>query len=270
MRSPRFITPFAGLTLALVTLLAGCSQEKDASAKPQASTSTNGDAHKAPRLVRVGSEAAYRPMEYIDDEGNIAGYDIDLMRAIAKEGGFEVTFENVAWDALFGMLANGEIDVAISSVTITDERKKTMTFSDPYYRSGQRLVVHAKHKDKNLTLETMDGMHVGAQIGTTSAELVEKDFPKISLRKFDNVVFGLRDLDQGNLDGFVVDDPVGRFYAAQGDFINLVFVEKEYTSEDFGIVVKNGDQELLDAVNAGLKKVKESGVAEQLKDKWLR
>lgn len=262
--------PFAGLTIALVTLFAGCQQQEAAPAKPQSTSPTSAEEPKAPRVVRVGSEAAYRPMEYVDDEGNIAGYDIDLMRAIAKEGGFEVKFENVAWDALFGMLSNGEIDLAISSVTITDERKKTMTFSDPYYRSGQRLVVHAKHKDKNLTLETMDGMNVGAQIGTTSSELVEKNFPKINLRTFDNVVFGLRDLDQGNLDGFVVDDPVGRFYAAQGDFINLVFVEKEYTSEDFGIVVKNGDPELLEAVNAGLKKVKESGVAEQLKDKWLR
>ncbi len=262
-----------GLMAVVAALLIACSggeSEKPAGRATPARSKPAGTEPARPRVVKVGTEAAYAPMEFVDDKGAVVGFDIDLIREVAKAGGFEVQIENVSWDALFGMLANGEIDVAISSITITDERRKTMTFSDPYYKSGQRLIIHAKHKDANVTLDDMDGMQVGAQIGTTSAELVKNGHPKVNLRTFENVPFGLRDLDQGNLDGFVVDDPVGRYYASRGEYLNLVFTEKEYTSEEFGIVIRKGDDRLVGMINEGLRKVKESGVVDQLKDKWLR
>lgn len=262
-----------GLMSMIAALMLGCGsgeQDKPAGRATPPRTKPAESLAEKPRVIRVGTEAAYPPMEFVDDKGTVTGFDVDLIHEVAKAGGFEVKVENVSWDALFGMLANGEIDVAISSITITDERRKTMNFSEPYYRSGQRLILHSKHKDANLTLDQMDGMQVGAQIGTTSAELVAKEHPKVTLRTFENVPFGLRDLDQGNLDGFVVDDPVGRYFVSRGEYLNLVFTEKEYTSEEFGIVIRKGDDELVRQINEALKKAKESGVVDQLKDKWLR
>lgn len=261
------------LVTILAALLVGCGSGEQAKpagrATPKRTMPADAKDPK-PRVVRVGTDAAYAPMEFVDDTGNITGFDVDLIHEVAKQAGFEVKVENVSWDALFGMLANGELDVAISSITITDERKKTMNFSQPYYKSGQRLILHSRHKDANLTLDGMDGMQVGAQIGTTSAELVSKNHPKVNLRTYENIPFGLRDLDQGNLDGFVVDDPVGRYYVSRGEYLNLVFTDKEYTSEEFGIVIRKGDEELVKLINEGLGKAKESGVVDQLTDKWLR
>ena len=93
--------------------------------------------------IVVATDATWPPMEYVDENREIVGYDIDLMKAIAEEAGLEVEFKNVAWDGIFAGLAAGEYDAVISSVTITDERRENYDFSDPYINAGQIVVVDA-------------------------------------------------------------------------------------------------------------------------------
>lgn len=260
----------AVLLWAMAFLLSACGQTA-----PQQAAGTQGQpaapAPIKPRILRVGTEASYPPMEFVDDKGNIVGYDIDLLKAIAQEAGIEVEFQNMGWDALFGSLQNGAVDVLISSITITEERKKTMTFSDPYYRSGQRLVVARDSRLTSPSLENMSGRTVGVQVGTTGAELVQKRFPAVKTRAYDNVIFGFKDLAAGNIDGFVTDDPVARYYASRTDGgKELVLVGVEYTSEEYGIAVRPGDTELLKSINDGLRRVREKGIDAKLREKWLR
>ena len=94
-----------------------------------------------PEKIVIATDATWPPMEMVDEAKEIVGFDIDLMNAAAKEGGFAVEFKNTAWDGIFAGLEAGEYDAVMSSVTITDERKKTMDFSDPYINAGQILVV---------------------------------------------------------------------------------------------------------------------------------
>jgi len=96
---------------------------------------------KKPTKIVVATDATWPPMEYVDENKNIVGFDIDLVNEIAKAQGFEVEFKNTAWDGIFAGLATGNYQVIASSVTITDERKETMDFSDGYVNAGQVLVV---------------------------------------------------------------------------------------------------------------------------------
>lgn len=253
---------------ALAALLLACDRGNPPAEKALDPARTGGTAK---RKVRVGTEAAYPPMEYIDEKTNqIVGFDIELMRAVAEHGGFEVEFVNANWDAVFGLLANREIDAIISSVTITEERKQRLGFSDPYYLSGQRLVIHGKDKDTVTRIEDLEGKTAGAQLGTTSADLLKDSYPKVKLQLYDSVPLGFTDLANGNIAGFVADDPVARYYAARMNGKPLHFVEKDYTSEEFGIVMRKDDTALQELVNKGLRTAKEQGIVEQLKDKWFR
>jgi len=130
-------------------------------------------AKKEPTKITIATDATWPPMEMVDTNKNIVGFDIDLMNAAAKAGGFTVEFKNTAWDGIFAGLENGKYDAVMSSVTITDERKKTMDFSLPYINAGQILVV--KNETQGVTkLDDLKGKTVGAQIGTTGAFEIDK------------------------------------------------------------------------------------------------
>lgn len=90
--------------------------------------------------VTIGTSAEYAPMEYMDKDGNIVGVDIDVINAIAEEAGLEIEIKNYGWEALFVAVQNGEIDIATSAITITDERKETFDFTDAYYAANQLIL----------------------------------------------------------------------------------------------------------------------------------
>jgi polar amino acid transport system substrate-binding protein len=209
-------------------------------------------------------------MEMVNEKGVIEGFDIDLMEAIAKKGGFEVEFKNTAWDGIFVGLAAGKYDAVISSVTITEERKKTMDFSDSYINAGQVLIVSADTEDVAVIAD-LEGENVGAQIGTTGAFEIEK-VPGVTLKTYDELGFAIEDLVAGRIAGVVADTPIAADYALQNENYKkkLKIVGDAFTDEYYGIAVKKGNKELLDKINAGIAAVKEAGINEKLEKKWLR
>jgi len=230
-------------------------------------------AKKEPAKITIATDATFPPMEMVDTNKNIVGFDVDLMNAAAKAGGFTVEFKNTAWDGIFAGLDNGKYDAVMSSVTITDERKKTMDFSIPYINAGQILTVRA---DENgvTTLDDMKGKTVGAQIGTTGAFAIDKvkDADKITEKTYDEIGLAFEDLANGRIDGVVVDNPTAASYALQNDKYKgkLKTVGTPFTEEYYGVAVKKGNQKVLDLINAGLKKVLDSGANKAIEDKWLR
>ena len=216
------------------------------------------------------SDVAWAPMEFVDANGDVVGFDIDLMAALAEEAGFEYEIRNTAWDGIFAGLANGAYDGIISSVTITDERKEAMDFTDPYINAGQVLIVR-KDTTGVTTLEDMVGMKVGVQNGTTGDFAVEA-VSGVERRAYDEIGFAVEDLMNGNVDGVVCDSPVAADYVLQNENYKdaLKIVGEPFTEEYYGIAVQKGDTELLNKLNAALKKVIESGKRDELIDKWLR
>ena len=230
-------------------------------------------AKKEPAKITIATDATWPPMEMVDTNKNIVGFDIDLMNAAAKEGGFTVEFKNTAWDGIFAGLENGKYDAVMSSVTITDERKKTMDFSLPYINAGQILVV--KNDLQGVTkLDDLKGKTVGAQIGTTGAFEIDKvkAADNITEKTYDEIGLAVADLANGRIAAVVCDNPTAAQYVLQNDTYKgkLKIVGERFTEEYYGVAVKKGNAKVLDVINAGLKKVLDAGGNKAIEDKWLK
>ena len=221
-------------------------------------------------VVVVATDATWPPMEMVNADKEIVGFDIDLMNEIAKAGGFKVEFRNTAWDGIFAGLANGDYDAVISSVTITEDRKKSMDFSDPYINAGQVLIVKSSLQGVTV-LSDLKGKSVGAQIGTTGAMEVQAA-SGVTLKTYDELGLAIEDLVNGRIDGVVADTPIAADFVLQNDSYKgkLKIVGEPFTDEYYGIAVKKGNTELMAKINKGLKSVLDKGTDEKLKDKWLR
>jgi polar amino acid transport system substrate-binding protein len=218
----------------------------------------------------IATDATWPPMEMVDENKEIVGFDIDLMKEVAKAGGFTFEFQNTAWDGIFAGLAAGEYDAVMSSVTITEERKETMDFSVPYINAGQILIV----RQKTMGVETLDdlkGKPVGAQIGTTGAFAVEK-VPAVELKTYDEIGLAFEDLANGRVEAVVCDNPVAADFALMNPSFKgkLKIVGEPFTEELYGVAVQKGKKEILDAINKGLNAVLNTNTYDKLVDKWLR
>ena len=230
-----------------------------------------GDKDEGLHLV-VATDATWPPMEFVDENSKeIIGFDIDLFNAVAKAGGFTVEFQNTAWDGIFAGLAAGKYDAVISSVTITEERKKEMDFSKPYINAGQILVVQSSLRGVSELVD-MEGKVVGAQIGTTGSFAIEDTLGMKSLKTYDEIGFAFEDLAVGRIDGVVADTPVAADFALQNESYKgkLKIVGEPFTDEYYGICVQKGNTEVLEAINAGLDKVLGTSTYENIEKKWLR
>lgn len=219
--------------------------------------------------LTVASNPTWPPMELLDDQRNMIGYDMDIMAAIAQEIGLKAEFKNVAWDGIFATLESGQADTIASCVTITEKRKNAYLFSNPYYEVRQAVVVG---KDANITKPAdLEGKKVGVQIGTTAVEALRKMGAKVDLRTYDDVGLVFEDMRTGRLDVAVCDDPVARYYAARKkgfeNLMKLAFVTDDV--ELIGFVFTKENAELRDKVNKGLDAIRANGKEKEIRTKWL-
>jgi polar amino acid transport system substrate-binding protein len=221
------------------------------------------------RTVIVGTSADFPPFEYIEN-GQFVGFDMDLMREIAKIAGFELKFVDMSFDSLIPALRAGQIDVAAAAMTITEERKKVVDFSMPYWTADQSIIVKA---GSDLTITVLFGKYrIGVQTGTTgdlwcTENLVEKGLlPERNLKRYDTFILALSDLLNGNIDAIVLDSPVANRFAATKP-VKVVGII--VTGEQYGIAVRKGNKELLDKINQALKTLIETGKINELIDKYF-
>ena len=225
---------------------------------------------KKPAKIVVASDATWPPMEFVDENKNVVGFDIDRVNEIAKAAGFEVEIKNTAWDGIFAGLAAGNYQAVASSVTITDERKATMDFSEGYVNAGQVLVVR-KETTGVTTLADLVGKKVGGQIGTTGVMEIGK-VAGVELKTYDEVGLAYQDLANGNIDGVVADSPIAANFALQNPAYKdkLMIVGQPFTDEWLGFAFKKGDTKTAKLFADGLAKVKSSGKLDELTAKWLK
>lgn len=223
----------------------------------------------AEKTITFATDSTWPPMEFVDANKNIVGFSIDYMTAAAKEAGFKPVFKAVAWDGIFAGLAGGQYDAICSSVSITEERKKTMDFSEPYFIVRQALVVKKDSKAKSL--QDLVGKKVGSQISTTGTFAVQA-VKGVESKTYDEVGLAMEDLFNGRIDGVVCDDPVASHYALALDkykvALKIATIIQSKEIEPYGIAVKKGEKATLDLVNKGIQAVKAKGIDKQLMKKW--
>jgi polar amino acid transport system substrate-binding protein len=229
-----------------------------------------GTAYAAEKTIVFATDATWPPMEFINQDKEIVGFSIDYMNAAGELAGFKPEFKAVAWDGIFAGLAGGQYDAICSSVSITEERKEKMDFSQPYFRVRQAVVVP---KDSDVeSLEELKGQKVGSQISTTGTFAVQA-VEGVESVTYDEVGLAIEDLYNGRISAVVCDDPVAANYALQNDRykdkLKIATVIESAEVEYYGIAVQKGDQETLDLINKGIDMVKEKGLDEKFLDKWI-
>lgn len=218
----------------------------------------------------VGTEPTFKPFEYTDEEsGEIIGFDIDLIKAIAEDQGFNVEVQNLGFDGLITAVQTGNIDIIASGMTIKPERAEKVDFSTPYINSGLALAV-PQDNDTITSVEDLKGKSVAVQIGTTGAgkaqELVDAGIVK-EVKTFNTIDVVMMELTNGGVDAVINDFPVtNAFIKKQPGKIKIV--GDPITSESYGFAVQKGNTELLEMINNGLQNAIDNGTYEQLENKY--
>ena len=253
------------LMVALLLVLSACGTSKSTSG-----TKTTGvDAEK--KTLRVVTDAAYAPFEY-QDKGEVVGFDIDFINAVAKEAGYNIKVEHVGWDPIFVELDKKIADIGISAITINDERKQSYDFSVPYFLSTNKILV-PKDSDIKSAADLKNNKVVAVQNATTGQEAVEGLLGKNSdkIKKFENNNLAILELKSGGADAVVADNTVIEEYAKNNPKDNFVVIEDSaaFAKEFYGLMFPKGSKIKADfdkAVNA----VIENGTYAEVYKKWFK
>jgi len=224
-----------------------------------------------------GIDAAFPPFSFIDESGEPAGFDVDVIRWIAEEMGFVLEIVPIDWDAIIPTLTSGNIDLIASGMTITAARSERVAFTDPYWMIDLAVVVRQTEDaegepDPELTLFTamQPGRRIGVQRGTTSQDWLEENVVGvgigIELVLYENFLLALEDLLIGRLDGAVMDEPTARSGIAGRP---LAIVGTINTGEIYGYAVRKEDTEFLTLLNEGLRRIQATSLWDELVAKWL-
>ncbi len=243
----------------MMMTLAGCGSD----------TTTEGSMLINEGQLLVGVDDTYPPMEFLDENGERVGFDIDLANAIGEELGVDVVFVSTAWDSIFTGLQAKNYDVIISSVSMQEDRLENMELSIPYLANGQVIVV--KPGDESIeTPEDLAGKKVGVQFETTSDIACQKHLETVDfeLTQFDTIDQTFLAMESNNIDCIVVDMAVAIDYVAKKPE-HFVISSASLTNEPIAVAIDKGNLELKEEIDMIIEQFKEDGTLKSISEKWL-
>lgn len=262
MRKTRLTALFAVLLLAVVSVVViGCGGGSDSTTGGGGSETSGGEGGEP---LTVGSDIPYPPFEQ-GKSGNYTGFDIELMEAIAEKIGRTAEFQDTSFETIFRDVAQGKFEAVISAATITEEREQAVDFSNPYYLSEQAVLV--KEGSDVKSLEDLEGKTVAVQQGTTGQELAKEELGGSEIRPYPEGPDAVNALKAGTVEGVIIDAPVAQNAVEKSGGVEIA--EKVPTEEEYGIAVAQGETELLEEINQGLKEVQDDGTYKTIYEKWF-
>ena len=273
--SRRSFLAASGLTITALALTAcGGSASTASSAASSVAASSEAASTSAaaaePTTVEAGkltmaTNAAFPPYEMTTDAGAFEGIDIDTAQAIADKLGLELQIDDMDFDAALLSVQQGKADIAMAGVTVTDERKNVMDFSDSYATGIQSIIV--PEGSDIASPDDLAGKMIGTQRGTTGYIYCSDDFGDDAVVAYDDGLTAVQALNNGQVDAVVIDNaPAKEFVAANP---GLVLLDTSYAEDDYAIVMAKGNTALEDAVNAALEELKADGTLQSIVDKYI-
>lgn len=223
-------------------------------------------AARAADVIRVGTDATFPPMEFVKD-GKRTGFDIELIEALAKQMGKKVQWVDIDFKGLIPGLISNRFDIAASGIYMTDERRKVVNFSDPYYRGGLAVLVRRDDQSIKLPADLNNGKKVSVQVGTKSVSFLKEAYPgveRVEVEK-NQAMFDL--LATGRVNAAVTGRPAAVEYARTQPLVRVL--DKGLTTELYGFAMRKSDTELTDQLNKALQALRVNGTYTQLTDKWF-
>ena len=274
--SRRSFLAASGLTIAALALTACGGSASPASSAAASSVAASSEAAStsaaAAELTTVeagkltmATNAAFPPYEMTTDAGAFEGIDIDTAQAIADKLGLELQIDDMDFDAALLSVQQGKADIAMAGVTVTDERKNVMDFSDSYATGIQSIIV--PEGSDIASPDDLAGKMIGTQRGTTGYIYCSDDFGDDAVVAYDDGLTAVQALNNGQVDAVVIDNaPAKEFVAANP---GLVLLDTSYAEEDYAIGMAKGNTALEDAVNAALEELKADGTLQSIVDKYI-
>jgi len=222
------------------------------------------------KVYLVATDASYAPFESVNSHNEIVGFDVDVLKAVAEKAGIKVQFINTPWEGIFSALAAGDRDIVMSCVTITDDRKKNMDFSEPYFKAQQLIAVGANSPITKFS--DLKNKKVGVQNSTTGDVVTQKLLGKdnTNIKRFETMTLALQEMLNGGVDAVVGDSGTINFFVKQNDRVKMkVLSDPSFTQEFYGYAVKKGNTKLVETLNKGIKAIKEDGTYQKIYDQYF-
>ena len=272
--SRRSFLAAAGLSVAALALTAcgGSASSVASSVASSASSAAASTSAAAGELTTVeagkltmATNATFPPYEMTTDSGDIEGIDVDTAKAIAEKLGLELQIDDMDFDAALLSVQQGKADIAMAGITVTDERKAVMAFSDSYATGIQSIIV--PEGSDIASPDDLAGKKIGTQRGTTGYIYCTDDFGEDSVVAYDNGLTAVQALNNGQVDAVVIDNAPAKEYVAANP--GLKVLETSYAEEDYAIGMNKDNTALVEAVNAALEELKADGTLQSIVDKYI-
>lgn len=219
---------------------------------------------KESNTIVMGTNAEFEPFEYREGD-KVVGFDVEIAKLFAEKMGKELKIEDMAFDTLTLAVESGKIDFIAAGMSVTEERKTQVDFSDPYFTSKQMIIVSSDNTDITSN-EDLVGKKIGVQLGTTG-DLFASDIEDAEIVAFDKGSMAILDLKNKKVDAVIIDaEPAKRFVAGQDD---LKILDTPFVEEEYAIAVKKGNTKLVEELNAFLKEIKENGQYDEIFNKYF-
>ena len=228
----------------------------------------------AQQNLRIGIEGEYPPFNQIDQNGNLVGFDVDISRALCEQMKVQCKFVIQAWNGIIPALLANKSDLIISSLAITDKRKESLAFSNPYYLENA-IFVAAKSRPLQITVEGLKGKVIGVQGATTYEKMLKDKFPGVIVRSYTAVSDHNLDLVSGRIDAVLGSNLVMGNWLASADAKNfeikgVPFRDIKYMGQGAGIAARKTDAVLIGKVNAALEAIHKSGQFDAISKKYFK
>ena len=215
--------------------------------------------------LTMATNATFPPYEMTTDNGTIEGIDVETAQAIADKLGLELQVDDMDFDAALLSVQQGKADIAMAGITVTDERKAVMAFSDSYATGIQSIIV--PEGSDIATADDLAGKKIGTQRGTTGYLYCSDDFGEDAVVAYDNGLTAVQALNNGQVDAVVIDNEPAKAYVESNP--GLKILDTSYAEEDYAIGMNKDNTALLDADNAALEELKADGTLQSIVDKYI-
>lgn len=255
-----FKSIFAIATTATIMLsMAACG----GSSEPSSSENDGQEQASSGDVLIMGTNAEFPPYEFYEGQ-DIVGIDVEIARAVAESMGKELKVEDMAFDSIIPAISSDKVDIGAAGMTVTEERKQSVDFTDTYVKASQVIMIKADNTEI-AGAGDVEGKVIGVQLGTTG-DLYASDVTD-SVERYNKGFEAVQALSQGKIDAVIIDDQVAKALAA--DNADVKVLDEPFTEEEYAIAVKKGNTELVEQINTALADLKQSGKLQEIVDKYI-
>lgn len=257
-------------------MMMGCGSKTEEAAAPAETEAPAEEESEAPAeaeapaeeaaeggVLVMGTNAEFPPYEYYEGQ-EVVGIDAEIAAAVAEKLGMELKIEDMAFDSLITALSSGKVDMVAAGMTVTEDRKAFVNFTDTYATAKQVIIVT---EDSEIAgSDDLTGKKVGVQLGTTG-DIYASDIEDAAIEQYNKGMEAVQALSQGKIDAVIIDNQPAKVFVSEVEGIKIL--DEAFADEEYAIAIAKENTDLLDKVNAALSELKEDGTLQTIIDKYI-